>query len=648
MGCQQETREIDLATPSTVRMPAASTKRLRPPNLSLAAASKPAKALSTIQIEDDSSSTTTTSNDSSVDGEESYSSPSLSSPDSSLVSYDEDGSSASDEISKDLAMLEKLRQRVQTSSSYRRLRTNRSLHALPKVNLNSLASPPWKDDMGEPDSATSTTSSAYFTPLSSPISARYIGPGSSSTSASFYSSPLVPLSVPSASKASQPVDLSTLADRLDSSKRPLLIDTRSPAAHFASRINRSISIAIPSLILKRCKKPGGGLQTLDAIRQFITTEQGKRDWDELTKPGGDWDGDVIMYDEDMNENATAWALLPVIAPLLSFGSVDFIPGGISAARTHWRLSKHMNSGDNGAGTGGIYKLNTQVATRSKTMPEVDVSSASPYSPLRSPMPLNLQAISDSSPSPPPSHSVFSRPCINGPNKRPSVPALRRLDTSSIERLNVPKLSLRTNNNKPRSATLSHPSIICTTFLPTSSIVITTSPSSSIASSPTISNFTNSPPRTPITPRAPTSPATARLKFESHLTPPPPPPHSMMPDVEDGTETDPPSTEEAFASFVVSTILPQFLYLGPEPNTTEHVEELRELGVRRILNLAIECSENDHGLELKDNFERYSKIPMRDTVEEENISRGVKEVCEILGTRSHCCYDTCTDVSTLPR
>jgi len=52
-------------------------------------------------------------------------------------------------------------------------------------------------------------------------------------------------------------------------------------------------------------------------------------------------------------------------------------------------------------------------------------------------------------------------------------------------------------------------------------------------------------------------------------------------------------------------------------------------VRRILNIAAECDENDHGLRLKDAFERYVKIPMRDTVEEENIAKGVREVCEIL-------------------
>jgi hypothetical protein len=49
-----------------------------------------------------------------------------------------------------------------------------------------------------------------------------------------------------------------------------------------------------------------------------------------------------------------------------------------------------------------------------------------------------------------------------------------------------------------------------------------------------------------------------------------------------------------------------------------------------LLIAIECDADDHGLRLRDEFERYNTIPMQDTVEEENIVRGVREVCEILG------------------
>lgn len=60
-----------------------------------------------------------------------------------------------------------------------------------------------------------------------------------------------------------------------------------------------------------------------------------------------------------------------------------------------------------------------------------------------------------------------------------------------------------------------------------------------------------------------------------------------------------------------------------------MEELLGLGVKRILNIAAEC-DDDNGLRLRERFERYVRIPMRDTVEEDNITQGVREVCDILG------------------
>ncbi|KIK54660.1 hypothetical protein GYMLUDRAFT_897852 [Collybiopsis luxurians FD-317 M1] len=106
------------------------------------------------------------------------------------------------------------------------------------------------------------------------------------------------------------------------------------------------------------------------------------------------------------------------------------------------------------------------------------------------------------------------------------------------------------------------------------------------------------------------------------------------------------------SFTVSTILPGFLFLGPEPTSWDHVKELKELGVRRIVNLAAECGPDDWGLGLdkpgdhdgdakevkegdgstspkESGFEKYFKVPMRDTVEEDGIGRGVRVVCEML-------------------
>ncbi|KAF8154109.1 hypothetical protein B0H34DRAFT_77308 [Crassisporium funariophilum] len=589
-------------------------------------------------------------------------------PSLQVASSDEDPSL--DDITKDLAALQQLRKNVKSNL---RLRPIRSRGNLPKVNLDTdissaisrstftaSASPRSEVYPLGALSPTSSIASSYFTPTSeTPHSALFSAP--ITTDRPPLPSPLPLLSQPACSIAPE-----TLYTRLLSPRRPLLIDARPAAMHLSFRLRYSINIAIPSLILKRCRRPGGGLQTLDALRQFTTSEHGKNTWDELMRPGGPWDGDVVVYDDEMdpkdkdNLGITAWAIIPVISPLLSYGSIDYLEGGISSAGHHPDLETLIVTGDeadsNNANIAsdpapapqkgfqgsarkgaGLFQLDTQSAFRSKPLPEIEpcstTSSNPPSPPLpRSPLPMMPSSTSstrvlssadakvinimDATPSPPPSSIGFRRPA---PPRRPSVPNLRRLDTKSAERLNpnLPKLSVRT---KPmRSATLTVP--------PSLYIPAPQSPShltlmySNHSPPPSASRFgimspTNdpanyltpyyTPPHTPGTPKPflPPSPSTAR------------------PDL------DPPTTEDAFPVFTISTILPNFLFLGPELTTPEHVKELQDLGVKRILNIAAEC-DDDHGLGLREVFDKYYKIPMRDTVEEENIAKGVREVCEIL-------------------
>ncbi|KAJ7235830.1 hypothetical protein C8J57DRAFT_1571477 [Mycena rebaudengoi] len=577
-------------------------KRGRPPNLTLR---PPAAA----KIELEAPSPVVSDLDEDFDDDlvtlDSDSSPE-SSPIAALISTDD----SDEDISKDFAELEQLRQNVQKNL---RLRPIRSSGSLPKVRLGSTS--PWDPDseMTSPESSISS----YFTPLENgPLSARFIGSDPTST--------LAPPRQP------QPIQPQVLYDRLCSNRRPLLIDTRPPAAHLAFHIRYSINVAIPSLILKRSRKPGGAaFQSLDALRQFVTTEQGKRDWDDLMRPAGPWDGDVIVYDDEMD-----LTLLPVIAPLLSYGTADYLAGGISSAGHHPDLETLILSGgeydygdDKGpTKSGGLFQLDTQTALRSKNMPQVDQQ----LSGSRSPLPLMSSVMSGNNRS----QVGFRRP---PPPRRPSAPNLRKLDTKSAERLNAPKLQVRTLplkasslSLKASSLSLAPPNLSIALGPPSPSRGLTISQSPTSATTPwSLSSplsggpddfptayFT--PPHTPGTPRGhgygksfrgggdcspPTSPVTAR------------------PD-------DPPTTEEPFPDFSISTILPGFLFLGPELTTPAHVAELQALGVRRILNIAAEC-DDDHGLHLRTVFERYVKIPMRDTVEEENIARGVREVCDIL-------------------
>ena len=568
-----------------------------------------------------------------------------------------------DDLSKDLAELHQLRKNVKKNL---KLRPIRSRSNLPKVSLRLADDSPFASSYtDDPKSATSPTSaiSSYFTPVDVTPFTAVFSANSINPPASHFPHPPPPISA------------RTLSERLSALKRPLLIDTRVVATYQSIHLRHSVNIAIPSLILKRCRKPGGGLQSIDTLRQFITTNKAIKRWDSLMGPGGPWDGDVVVYDDEMSprdKDSTAWAIIPVIQQLLTFGTISYLEGGISHAGHDPYLRKLIIHGDeedkipdetgpsllkldstavqpatggtriNRKASFGLSQLDTNAALRSKKLPEIEPSSTTstnPPSPLPTMTARNYSSSSQPSrgtsnaessfldlnssaatPSPPPSAVGFRKP--HSP-RRPSVPNLRRLDTKSAERLrDVPKLSLRT---KPmRSATLAVP--------PSLSINI------SSPHSPTHLNLrysNHAPPSARLGENNPFSPSDDPANYLTpYYTPPhtprlPIPPDPPRTPLTARPEAEPPTTDDAFPVFTISTILPNFLFLGPEMTTHEHVEELKQLGVKRILNIAAEC-DDDNGLQLREVFEKYNKIPMRDTVEEDNIAMGVREVCDILG------------------
>ncbi|KAL1757099.1 hypothetical protein FB107DRAFT_210071 [Schizophyllum commune] len=568
-------------------------------------------------------------------------------------------SSASD-IQAELAALEELRRNVQKNLKLRPIRSTNNLRKGSDGTTGSSSTSPSSSIDNDSMISPASSVSSYYTPLNehppitSPKSARYIGPSKS---------PSTPPKRPS-----RPVDPGTLYIRLTQFfKRPLLIDTRPAAAHLQFHIRDSVNVSIPSLILKRCRKPGNsGFHGLDSLRQFITTDEGKALWDKQMHPGGPWDGDVILYDEEMDARdqstsaAVAWALVSVLSPLVKEGNVDWLEDGLARAGHHPDLQKlvvagadsSFTSSPHSANTGsGLTKLNTG---RKTVPPPVKVTTDSLQQPVAkappSPLPLMpgslrlappqgpLQALMDTTPSPPPSQVSFRRP---PPPKRPSVPNLRKLDTSSAERL--PKLSVNTRPTK--SATLAVPPLSLSINPPSSPSHLTLSHSNFSASSPLSTSFNHdgddsayfAPPKSPRTPR-PETPRTARpdemspqsaypaSPFQSHFGAPQTAFHTSF------NDDSPSSAEDSQPQFSVSTILPNFLFLGPEMTSPEHVAELKGLGVQRIVNLAMECDKDDYGLRLGDVFDRYYKIAMRDIVEEDGIRNGVREVCGILGER----------------
>ena len=549
-----------------------------------------------------------------------------------------------DDISKDLADLERVRKNVRKNL---RLRPIRSSGALPKLDVQRSPfldhSPTWRDSTTSVQSPVKpgASPSVYFTPLLTGLSS----PITSQNNSIMRHADLVHTTNAPLPQQAQPLDPGALYDRLTSPNRPLLIDARPPSSHVASHIKHSINIAVPSLLLKRSKKPGVAHQSFNSLRQFITTEQGKAIWDNLIRPDGPWDNNVVIYDEEMDKDGAMVfnsPLIPVISPLLIRGTIYYLKGGISAARSHLVLRNLVSSGgdlDFGGDSFqnpsqikkgmGLFQLDVEAAEKSKLHPPIGQQQ-----PASTPLPSMLNLVSstlnnilDSSPSPPPSQIAFHRP--RQPPRRPSAPNLRRIDTKSAERLNtnLPKLQLRTMSVK--SATLTVPPLrIAIQPLSPSHLSLVqgdSTPPSATCMSPLCQDGSDDDPNPPLTSyyTPPLSPCTPM--------PMPKSPATARPELD-----QPPTTEEHPEEFVISAILPNFLFLGPELITQDHLDEIRDLGIKRILNMAAEC-DDDKGLRLREVFDRYVKIPWRDTVEEENIARGVREVCDILGRSAFSSY-----------
>ncbi|KAG6335055.1 hypothetical protein ID866_4033 [Astraeus odoratus] len=594
-------------------------KRGRPANLNLSADATrtlyPAIALQSDTDEDTSNDVLQLSSPSS-----SSSSSSLSSSPSLVLSPVPDFTVSvdGDDFSKDLADLAQLRKNVQRNL---RLRPIRSFNTLPKSSQTPPRDRATRSARQSSPSSSSATSSVYYTPVD-PV--RCHSPSSPPSSPELCHSP------PPSVLAASAWDPGVLTDRLSSSKRPILIDTRPYAAYHACHLSGSINVAIPSLILKRYSKPGGGFHSLDSLRQFITSEDDKQRWDIQSTPGGDrWDGDIVIIhgeetDDSEKENlqVTAWALLPVLSAILGPGRVHYLRGGMATAQQHPRLLHHIvfqSIHDNSvidkppksAKGKGVFQINT-AAPSTTTFPEIGTSD-SPDGFTLSPSQLTY------------GHGP-------APLRRPSVPNLCR---PGDQHLAPPRLQVRTE--PIRSATMP---VTPTQANPSMSPLISFPPQSPSHLTLLHSNHTPpaSSPRWTMSPAEFLPPPSLGFPQSTHALTPPRTPDTPMPKYpmrSPGTcrPAGPPSTgsdmSEELPSFSVSTILPGFLYLGPELTLPSHVTELKALGIRRILNIAAECDADDYGLDLRHEFERYVRIPMRDTVEEEKVRACLRVVCEIL-------------------
>lgn len=87
----------------------------------------------------------------------------------------------------------------------------------------------------------------------------------------------------------------------------------------------------------------------------------------------------------------------------------------------------------------------------------------------------------------------------------------------------------------------------------------------------------------------------------------------------------PKTEAEY-EFVISEVIPGFLFLGPEIVNSEQLLGLKARSIQRILNMAEECDDDVPGL--KDTFV-YTKVAARDTVEMKNIDETLKKAVHVI-------------------
>ncbi|WVR05164.1 hypothetical protein IAU60_002176 [Kwoniella sp. DSM 27419] len=414
----------------------------------------------------------------------------------------------------------------------------------------------------------------------------------------------------------------TVADtlhRLQSSSQLLIIDTRPLGSFLDSHLPRSANISIPSLIFKRFRKsPKGQTTNWDALGGFVSTEAGRAVWDGLDT---DQPVDVILLGESADDELVG-VLYGVMGRLITQGHVSVLRGGWGAVLASEEARDILVEGE--LSTSGRPSL-------AASLPPPKTASTSAFPPkLPEPLPTVSQPVG---------HRP-SMPSLRagGPNARRNPPTLSINGGPGTSR-RPPKLSL--NLDQPiKSATLGsfpHDQPPPTpNSLRRNLLSVDTGNTDPV--SPKTSTFSLDIPKTPRTgsfqtiahkqSKLPPSPST----FGDVV---PDPSSTMWPEVSATGQKGPNSAypnvgmagRNGIAPFIVSTILPSFLYLGPEITSHDEVDYLSRLGVKRILNVALECND-DADLGLGKRF-KYHRIPMRDIVEESGVGQGMRESCDFL-------------------
>jgi hypothetical protein len=379
----------------------------------------------------------------------------------------------------------------------------------------------------------------------------------------------------------------------------LIIDTRSLGAYLTSHLPRSVNINIPTLIYKRLKRSRGTGVTAETLGSYITTSAGRAVWEDFTER---LDQDVVIIGA-LEDDDAAMVYKGIMDRVAAPERVKVLKGGWGAVLAP-DANSSLVSGDD-----------------STTTPAPTSSASTRSTPFTGPIP----TFNIAPPPIPDSHPQML-------SQKQSMPSLR----AGIKRSNVPSLSIQVDPRRPGQLSQAPKSASPSGGgkFPNLHLDIAAAKGGPPSLAP------KSPGRSPIRgsfqqacleqSKLPPSPSS----FAGITLPTPGPvwpqrsPSGQRQDYGFAGPSRTGAARNAVAPFIVSTILPSFLYLGPEINSKEEIEELKKMGVKRILNVAMECEDNQ-GLGLVKEFDKYHKIPMRDIVEETGVNKYMREACDFL-------------------
>ncbi|KAK4052304.1 Serine/threonine/tyrosine-interacting-like protein 1 [Microbotryomycetes sp. JL221] len=419
--------------------------------------------------------------------------------------------------------------------------------------------------------------------------------------------------LPALNTPAQQISLTNFVERLERDN-VLVIDVRNVAAFEQKRIKGSINVNMPSLLLKRFRR---GNTSCFALESFVTTDLGKDILDHKTR--GKPHIDLVIIG-DQTETRDPESLSPGCVLLSVLETVETTYGALLYTKESFEQALVVEP--------RIQQWIVQGELEEETPPMVDESShrtneTSSLTPLPQIQPPNSPGqASLTIPHTPNTPSIVTPPqtptSVNSASR--SRPRLKRIDTSesllTAPRSRASSGSSSNANSRSPAATVANLRVDPTCANNSNNSNNNRSRGASIQS---VCSIQTSSARSPGRILGLNNNDIDVTNSQSGF--------SEGPGSSQGFIMDPSDVEAANSTeFDVSTIIDGLLYLGPEPAKMQDLDELDSLGVRVVVNLAIECE--DLAGETAKRFE-LKKVPMRDVVDEKDVQQSFETACDII-------------------